>query len=62
MLKCREDARIDHPGDEALHVKAQTTPGKKTVACAYPVVISTRRNKEEKEDASIYEVSPHILK
>ena len=40
MLRCREDARIDHPGDEALHVKAQTTPGK-TVACAFPVVIDS---------------------
>ena len=33
MLKCREDARIDHPGDEALHVKAQTTPGKDSRVC-----------------------------
>ena len=38
MLKCREDARIDHPG-EALQVMRRRLRRAKTVACAYPVVI-----------------------
>jgi hypothetical protein len=56
-----EDARIDHPG-EALQVMRRRLRRAKTVACAYPVVIDSSKEEEEKEDASIYDVSPHILK
>jgi hypothetical protein len=38
MLRCREDARVYHPG-EALQVMRRRLRRAKTVACAYPVVI-----------------------
>ena len=59
MLKCREDARINHRARLASH-EAQTSRAK-TVACAYPVVIDSSKEEEE-EDASIYEVSPYTVK
>ena len=57
MLKCREDARIDHPG-EALQVMRRRLRRTKTVACSD---LDSSFKKEE-GDASIYDVSPHILK
>ena len=59
MLRCREDVRVGHPG-ETLQVMRRRLRRAKTVACAYPVVIDS--SKEEEEDASIYKVSPCILK
>ena len=48
MPKCREDARIDHPG-EALQVMRRRLRRAKTVACAYPVVIDLSFKKKKKK-------------